>query len=167
MFCFLIWALLTQMCPICETSSSYIFPVCELAFRITRYKEMFTWRKPQTQKTWTRWYTCGMKMKDNWPSGNLGFAWSWGVREDQCWRRGREGESADQTLSVRGGPEVQSWAPTQVLTGPPSYLSILDLVSAILFRLDILVHMHCLFGLYSCNFQMPKPLPATASGHHS
>lgn len=85
-------------------------------------------------------------MKDNWPNGNLGIFVT--VRDERSLLSWREGKSmsrrpANQRLQDQGGPggPEASWPK---LLDPPSvgryhtYLSILDFVSAILFRLDIL-----------------------------
>lgn len=85
-------------------------------------------------------------MKDNWPDGNLGIFMT--AREERGHFSLGEGKSmskrpANQRLQIREAQEAPEGSRPRLL-GPPrvgryhTYLSILDFVSAILFRLDIL-----------------------------
>ena len=48
-FCFLNWALVIQMCSICEKSSSCTFTVSELVFRVSHCNK-FTRENPKHKK---------------------------------------------------------------------------------------------------------------------
>lgn len=115
----------------------------------------------------------GLKMKDNKPDGNSRL---FVIRRGEKSMLEREGACARvkhtrdcsirEIQEARRGPDFSSVG-LQVLEE-----SILTCQYWILCQQSCLgwiswIRMHCLFGLYSCNFQMPKPLLAAASGRCS